>query len=143
MKFNPLRPHISCRPICKKMEPLCVTTSPIFKLAKRTTYLKQQNFFQSKEAFTHLEPLTGRPLTISFLTQNVWPGHFIISYTPLIVTSFLVARWLKFSDARQKSDAKKPVVYVAFIFNQKRKDRSISLSFQRRKDDIFKHGVLD
>ena len=55
----------------------------------------------------------------------------------------LVARWLKFSDARQKSDAKKPVVYVAFIFNQKRKDRSISLSFQRRKDDIFKHGVLD
>ena len=78
---------------------------------------------------------------------NVWPGHFIISYTPLLLTSFLDARGLKFSDARHKLGAKKhskkPVVYVAFIFNQKRKDRSISLSFQRRKDDIFKHGRLD
>ena len=77
----------------------------------------------------------------------MWPGHFIISYTPLLLTSFLVARGLKFSDARHKFGAKKhwkkPVVYVAFIFNQKRKDRSVSLSFQRRKDDIFKHGGLD
>ena len=84
--------------------------------------------------------------SLGFTECVAWTFQYIIHTVTRYVTAFLVARWLKFSDARQfgaKKHSKKPVVYVAFIFNQKKKDRSISFSFQRRKDDIFKHGGLD